>query len=84
MLLRPAMSAHTLRMRFDIDVAFCDGDLVVLDVVTMRRNLGGPRWRSRVVLEAQAGRFAEWGLRPGDRLQATDPEDADFPSEEYQ
>ena len=73
MLLRPASSVHTLRMRFDIDVAFCDRDLVVLDVVTMRRNrLGRPRWRSRAVLEAQAGRFAQWGLQPGDRLEVSE------------
>jgi len=70
MLLKPATSVHTLRMRFDIDVAFCDRDLVVIDVVTMRRNrLGLPRRRSRAVLEAEAGRFIQWGLERGDHLE---------------
>jgi uncharacterized membrane protein (UPF0127 family) len=70
LLLRPASSVHTLRMRFAIDVAFCDRDLVVLDLVTMRRNrVGRPRVQSRAVLEAEAGRFDQWGLRRGDRLQ---------------
>ena len=34
LLLRPARSVHTFRMRFAIDVAFCDRDLRVLRVVT--------------------------------------------------
>jgi uncharacterized membrane protein (UPF0127 family) len=69
LLLRPATSVHTLRMRFDIDVAFCDRDLVVLDTVTMRRNrIGRPRFRSRAVVEARAGAFERWGIRPGARL----------------
>jgi uncharacterized membrane protein (UPF0127 family) len=70
LLLRPAMSVHTLGMRFAIDVAFLDGDLAVLDTVTMHRNrLGRPRRSSRAVLEAQAGAFERWSLRPGDHLE---------------
>lgn len=69
MLLQPAMSVHTLGMRFDLDVAYCDGDLTVLDIVAMRRwRLGCPRFRSRAVIEAEAGAFARWDLHPGDRL----------------
>ena len=72
MLLRPAATAHTFRMRFDLDVAFCDRDLVVLRTVTMRRNrLAWPQRRGRAVLEAEAGAFARWGLRPGTRLEIT-------------
>ncbi|MCX7621989.1 MAG: DUF192 domain-containing protein, partial [Acidimicrobiales bacterium] len=45
-LLRPARSVHTIRMRFPIDVAYCDEDLRVLRVVTMPRNrVGRPVWR---------------------------------------
>jgi uncharacterized membrane protein (UPF0127 family) len=70
MLLRPALSVHTFGMRFPIDVAFCDARLRVLDTVTMRRNRAGrPRLRARCVLEAEAGAFARWRLRRGDRLQ---------------
>ena len=36
LLLQPARSVHTIGMRFAIDVAYCDGDLRVLRVVTMR------------------------------------------------
>jgi uncharacterized membrane protein (UPF0127 family) len=69
-LLRPAMSVHTLGMRFPIDVAFCDADLVVLDTVSMgRHRLGRPRLRARAVIEAQAGAFERWRLQPGDQLE---------------
>ena len=70
MLLRPARSVHTLGMRFPIDVAFCDGDLVVQAVCAMgRHRLGRPRLRAHSVLEAERGAFERWGLRPGDRLE---------------
>src|SRR5437868_3918289 len=70
LLLRPARSVHTLGMRFPIDVAFCDGDLTVLTTVCMHRHrLGMPRWSARCVIEAEAGAFDRWGLRPGDRLR---------------
>ncbi|MFI9600629.1 DUF192 domain-containing protein [Streptomyces sp. NPDC052043] len=65
-LLSPAGSVHTFRMRIPIDVAYLDRDLRVLTVVTMRPNrLGLPRPRSRHVLEAEAGAMAAWGLRAG-------------------
>ena len=68
--LDPARSVHTFRMRFAIDVAFCDGDLRVLRLVTMRPNrLGVPVWRARSVIEAEAGSFARWGVSVGDRLE---------------
>lgn len=70
MLLRPARSVHTFGMRFPIDVAFCDRDLVVLAVCAMgRHRLGRPRLRAHSVLEAERGAFERWGLRPGDRLE---------------
>lgn len=73
LLLDPASSVHTFGMRFPIDVAFCDRGLQVLAIVTMQRNrLGRPRLRSRVVLEAEAGNFAHWGVRVGDRLAVVD------------
>ncbi|HZM41251.1 MAG TPA: DUF192 domain-containing protein [Acidimicrobiales bacterium] len=70
LLLSPSRSVHTLGMRFAIDVAFCDGDLKVLRVVTMRRHrLSRPVWRARSVIEAEAGAFSRWNLRPGDQLE---------------
>jgi uncharacterized membrane protein (UPF0127 family) len=68
--LDPARSVHTFRMRFPIDVAFCDADLRVLRVVTMPPNrLGVPVWRARSVIEAEAGSFERWGVVAGDRLE---------------
>ena len=70
LLLRPCTSVHTLGMRFDVDVAFCDQELKVLETVHMRRwRVGLPRRRAHGVLEAEAGAFERWRLRPGDQLE---------------
>ncbi len=61
---------HTIGMRFPIDVAFCDGDLTVLDVATLPPwRMSRPRRGVRAVIEAQAGAFGRWGLRVGDHLE---------------
>jgi uncharacterized protein len=70
LMLSPSRAVHTLGMRFAIDVAYCDGELRVLRVVTMPRyRLSLPMWRARSVIEAEAGSFARWNLRPGDQLE---------------
>jgi hypothetical protein len=70
LLLAPARSVHTFGMRFPIDVAYCDDDLRVLRVATMARHrLGRPCLKARKVIEAEAGAFAHWELRPGDQLE---------------
>ncbi|MDH4170232.1 MAG: DUF192 domain-containing protein [Acidimicrobiia bacterium] len=70
LLLCPTRAVHTLGMRFPIDVAWCDHDLVVLRVKTMARHrVGLPMWRSRSVIEAEAGSFHRWGLSVGDQLE---------------
>lgn len=70
LLLRPAKSVHTVGMRFAIDVAFCDRDLVVVDLVTLRpHRMTRPRRRACCVIEAEAGAFERWGLRVGDQLE---------------
>ncbi len=70
LLLRPARSVHTIGMRFPIDVAFCDRDLVVVDFVRMRPwRLSRPRLRGRAVIEAEAGAFERWRLKVGDHLE---------------
>ncbi|MEU6401474.1 DUF192 domain-containing protein [Streptomyces sp. NPDC046985] len=69
-LLSPANSVHTFRMRFPIDVAYLDRHLRVLAVRTMPSGrLGLPRLRSRHVLEAEAGAMAGWGLRAGTQVE---------------
>ncbi|MEC4016554.1 DUF192 domain-containing protein [Streptomyces sp. H27-D2] len=69
LLLTPAGSVHTFRMRFAIDVAYLDRRMNVIAVRTMKPGrLGLPRLRSRHVLETEAGVMAGWGLRPGVRI----------------
>jgi len=70
MVLPHTRSVHTVGMRFPIDVAFCDRDLVVLDVTRVPpMRLALPRRRCRSVVEAEAGAFERWGLHVGDRLE---------------
>ncbi|MET7319992.1 DUF192 domain-containing protein [Streptomyces sp. NPDC005549] len=70
MLLSPASSVHTFRMRMAIDVAYLDRRLAVIAVRTMRPGrLGLPRLRARHVLEAEAGAMSEWGVRTGARVE---------------
>ncbi|MFB9739061.1 DUF192 domain-containing protein [Streptomyces sp. NPDC057386] len=69
MLLTPANSIHTFRMRMPIDVAYLDRQLRVIAVRTMPPGrLGRPRVRARHVLEAGAGAMAGWGVRVGVRV----------------
>lgn len=71
LLLTPASSVHTVRMRFAIDVAYLDRRLRVLSVRTMPPGrFGRPRLRARHVLEAEAGALAAWGVRRGVTLEA--------------
>ncbi len=71
LLLPRTRSVHTFAMRFPLDVAFCSRDLVVLSTVLGMRphRVGRPRLRCRYVLEAEAGAFERWRLRPGDQLE---------------
>jgi uncharacterized membrane protein (UPF0127 family) len=57
-------------VRFPIDVAYCDGALRVVRTAQVNPNrLCLPVMRARAVVEAEAGSFARWGLRPGDVLE---------------
>ncbi len=70
LLLRPARSIHTIGMRFPIDVAWCDADLVVLRVATVARHrVTMPVRGAQAIVEAEAGSFARWGLAVGDKLE---------------
>jgi uncharacterized membrane protein (UPF0127 family) len=69
MLIR-ARGVHTVGMRFAIDVAWCDKSLEVLATTTLAPfRVALPRPRARFVLEARAGAFEQWNLRPGDKLE---------------
>ena len=67
-------AVHSVGMRFPIDVAFVDRRLKVIAAVRLDPwRMTRPRWRCRWVLEAEAGAFERWGLRPGDRLELRHP-----------
>jgi len=73
MLLTHTRGVHSVGMRFAIDVAFLDKDLVVIDAVTLRRHwMARPRLHARSVLEAEAGAFERWGLKVGDHLEVNE------------
>ena len=68
--LRPARAVHTFGVRFPIDVAFCDADMVVLAVKCLPpRRMTAPQRGCHIVIEAEAGAFERWGLKPGDKLE---------------
>jgi uncharacterized membrane protein (UPF0127 family) len=70
LLVRPARAVHTLGMRFAIDVAYCNTDMIVLRTVTLARHrIDRPVWKARCVIEAPAGAFEQWHLVPGDELE---------------
>ncbi len=65
-----ARSVHTIGMRFAIDVAWCDADMVVLRTLTLRPYRVTRAVRSaRAVIEAPAGAFERWGVAVGDELE---------------
>jgi uncharacterized membrane protein (UPF0127 family) len=63
-------AVHTVGMRFAIDVAFCDKDMVVVGMTQLPPwRISLPRRHGRSVVEAEAGAFERWGLRVGDQLE---------------
>ena len=70
-LLPSTRAVHTIGMRYPLDIAFCDEDLVVVAALSGVRpfRVALPRRRCRSVIEAEAGSFARWRLQPGDRLE---------------
>ncbi len=70
--LAPCRQVHTARMRFPIDVAFCDREGLVLYTATLSPwRLSRPVWRARFVIEAEANTFERWRLAPGDVVEIT-------------
>ena len=70
LVLRPCRQVHTLGMRFPIDVAFCDRHGVVLRTMTVVPwRVTRVVWRAGFVVEATAGSFDRWQLRPGDTVE---------------
>ena len=70
MLLSPTKSVHTVGMKFAIDVAHLDSDMRVLAVTTMKPGrVGRFCWRTRHVLEAEAGSLQRFGINPGVQIE---------------
>jgi len=70
LLLMGTRAVHSAGMRFALDVAFLDKDLHVLSTTTLRAwSVALPRRGAAHVLEAQAGAFERWRLRPGDQIE---------------
>jgi uncharacterized membrane protein (UPF0127 family) len=73
LLLQPARSVHSIGMRFPIDVAWLDEELIVLRTTRLARNrMTLPVRRAHSVLEAEAGAFARWNLQVGEQLERKD------------
>jgi len=70
LLIRPGKSVHSFGMRFAIDVAFCDKNMVVLRTVRLRPNrITRVCVRGRCIIEAERGAFARWKLEAGQQLE---------------
>ena len=64
------LGVHSIGMRFPLDVAFCDRDMVVRRTVCLKPvRMTRTSLRAPCVLEAEAGAFDRWGLHPGDQLE---------------
>ena len=64
------MGVHSLGMRFALDVAFCDRQMVVRRIVCLPPwRMTRPSFRAPCVIEAEAGSFERWKLQVGDSLE---------------
>jgi uncharacterized membrane protein (UPF0127 family) len=70
LVLRPCRNVHTVGVRFPIDVAFCDGDGVVIRISCLRPwRLSPIVFRAALAIEAREGAFERWKLRVGDTVE---------------
>lgn len=61
---------HTIGMRFPLDVAYVDDEGNVIKTARVpQHRVGLPVRQARLVIEAEAGAFARWGLRVGDVVE---------------
>jgi hypothetical protein len=65
-------------MRVPIDVAYLDADGNVIKTVQMNKlRLGAPVWHAQMVIEAQQGAFARWGIHVGNKIEVRDSNNDD-------
>ena len=73
--LSPCTWVHTMGMRCAIDVAHVGHDGTVIATTTMRPwRVGAWSPKASFVVEAAAGDFERWNLRPGDTVEVRDGE----------
>ena len=64
------MGVHSIGMRFELDVAFCDRDMVVRRIVCLKPvRMTRPSLQAPCVIEAEGGAFDRWQLKVGDQLE---------------
>jgi len=69
----PSKMAHTMGVRFPVDVAFIDEELVVMKTTALAPfRVAIPCLRAHSVLQAGHGAFTRWSLAPGDHLEIRD------------
>jgi uncharacterized protein len=74
LLLRPCSSVHGAWMRVPLDVGLLAADLRVLHTQVLRPwDMTMPRRGVAQVLEAPAGSFERWGLRPDSQVVLSAP-----------
>lgn len=70
LLLDKTRSVHTIGMKFPIDVAFCDDELNVIRIVTLRQHrVSKIEFGASCAIETEAGRFRHWQVAVGDQLE---------------
>lgn len=70
LLIDKTKSVHTIGMKFPIDVAFCDDDMRIIRIVTMRRHrVSKIEFGAACAIETEAGRFRHWQIEVGDQLE---------------
>lgn len=72
--LEPCRWVHTVGVRVPLDVAYVDSAGAVLSTETLKPwRVGVPVRGARAVVEASAGSFERWNLRPGDVVEVRRP-----------
>ena len=70
LLVMPSRGAHSLGVRFELDIAYLDSDLTVLALTRLAPNrIARPRRGVAAILQAEAGAFERWKLQVGDCLE---------------
>lgn len=73
---------HTFGMRFAIDVVFCDRNLTVLHLATLKPwRLSRLVGHARYAIETEAGVTNNWAIGPGDRLTLEESPGGDLQDE---